>query len=298
MNANSFLKLWVPAVAVAFAAGAAHAQRGPQREAEPVKAVKLASNVYMLAGGSGANASFLAGDDGVLLVDTKTDAASGEGIVNAIKGVSDGSVRFLVNTHEHPDHVGNNALFAKQGAVIIAHEGVRTVLSQGQRGGPPAPKEALPVVTFGDGAKLTIHFDGETVEVMHMPAAHTKTNTMVRYVNANVYHLGDLYRTKGYPVIAGGTIQGFIDSVDMVLKMSNDDSKFIPGVGDVGSRADLEAFRTMLVTVRDRVAQLVKEGKTLEEVVAAKPTAEFDATWGAPSRLFVPAIYREMKGGG
>lgn len=284
----------VGAALVLFAVAAAHAQGGG--DAPPVVASRLAGHVYLLSGGSGANSSALVGDDGVLLVDSKTNAAAGEGIARALQRLSAGPVRFLVNTHEHPDHTGNNAMFEALGAQIIAHEDVRTVLAAGQRGGPPAPKEALPVVTFGDGEGLTLHLDGETVEIRHMPAAHTASNVMVHYVNANVYHLGDLYTRTRYPVIAGGTLQGFIDSADRVLEMSNADSRFVPGIGDVGGRADLVAFRKMLVTVRDRVAALVEQGKSLEEVDAAKPTAEFDATYGDPNRLFLPVIYRQMAG--
>lgn len=293
MNVNTISRLR-PAAIVLLAATAAYAQGGGPGEAPPVEATRLAGSVYLLSGGAGANSSALVGADGVLLVDSKMGDASGAGIADALRGLSSGNVRFLVNTHEHPDHIGNNAMFAAQGAEIIAHEEVRSVLAAGQRGGPPAPAEALPVATFGDGGGMTLRLDGETVEIRHMPGAHTASNALVHYVNANVYHLGDLYTRTRYPVLAGGTIDGFIAAADQVLEMSNADSKFIPGIGDVGDRADLIAFRKMLVTVRDRVAELVKQGKSLDEVAAAKPTAEFDATYGDPSRLFLPVIYTEL----
>jgi glyoxylase-like metal-dependent hydrolase (beta-lactamase superfamily II) len=187
-------------------------------------------------------------------------------------------------------------MFAQRGATIIASEGVREILAAGQRGGPPEPKAAWPIATIEPGQSMTLRFDGETVEIKNMPPAHTGSNLLVHYVNANVYHLGDLYTRTRYPVIAGGTLQGFIDSADMVLAMSNADSKFIPGIGDIGDRADLLVFRNMLTTVRDRVATLVRQGKSMDEVAAAKPTAEFDATYGDPSRLFLPVIYDEFKG--
>jgi hypothetical protein len=129
-----------------------------------------------------------------------------------------------------------------------------------------------------------------------MPPAHTASNAMVRFVNAKVYHLGDLYTRTRYPVIAGGTVQGFIDAADRVLEMSDADSLFIPGIGDVGDRADLESYRRMLVTVRDRVAALVEQGRSMDEVAAANPTAEFDAVYGDPSRFFLPPIYQELSG--
>ena len=170
------------------------------------------------------------------------------------------------------------------------------MLAAGQRGGPPSPVVALPAVTVGVAQGLTLYFNDETVEILDMPAAHTTSNAMVRFVNADIYHLGDLYTRTRYPVIAGGTVQGFIDSVDRLIGMSGENSRFIPGVGEVGDRADLRRYRNMLVTVRDRVADLVGQGMSMEEVAAANPTAEFDATYGDPSRLFLPPIYRELSG--
>jgi cyclase len=268
----------------------------PSEAPQPVEAVLLARNVYLLAGGSGANSSALVGPDGVLLVDSKTDTASAEGILAALADITDGKVRYLVNTHEHPDHTGNNEFFGERGATIISLEGVRDVLAAGQRGGPPAPDVALPVVTIDATEGMTVHSNGETVEILAMPPAHTASNALVHFVNADVYHLGDLYTRTRYPVIAGGTVQGFIDATDRVLEMSDAASKFVPGIGEIGDRTDLMRYRSMLVTVRDRVAALVAQGKSLDEVLAENPTAEFDATYGDPSRLFLPPIYKELSG--
>lgn len=276
--------------------GAALAQPAAGGAAAPVEAALLRGNVYLLAGGGGANSSALVGADGVLIVDAKISTDSAAGIVEALADVTDGEVRFLVNTHEHPDHTGGNEFFGARGAAIIAHEGVREVLAAGQRGGPPAPAVALPIVTIAPGGGMTLHVNGETVEILDMPPAHTASNAMVRFVGADVYHLGDLYTRTRYPVIAGGTVQGFIDSADRVLEMADADSLFIPGIGDVGDRADLMRYRNMLVTVRDRVADLVRQGKSLDEVAAANPTAEFDAIYGDPSRLFLPPMYQELSG--
>jgi len=278
------------------ASGAAQAQPGAGQAPPPVEATRLSGNVFLLTGGNGANSSALIGPDGVLLVDSKSDTASGEGIVSALAGVGGGTVRYLVNTHEHPDHTGSNELFGSGGTTIIALRGVRDVLAAGQRGGPPAPDVALPSVTIPPAQGLTLHLDGETVEILDMPAAHTASNAMVHFVNADVYHLGDLYTRTRYPVIAGGTVQGFIDATDQVLAVSDADAKFIPGVGDVGDRADLMRYRNMLVTVRDRVADLIRQGQSQEEVLAAGTTAEFDATYGDPSRLFLPPLYQELSG--
>ena len=169
------------------------------------------------------------------------------------------------------------------------------MLAAGQRGGPPAPPAALPAVTFPDGGGVTLFVAGERVEVLHAPPAHARDNSIVHYVDSNVLHLGDLYSPSRYQLIAGGTFRGFIEAAELALSLSDDATKIVPGVGAVSSRADLEAYRDMLITVRDRVAALVREGKSLEQVIEAKPTAEFDATWGSPDHmLFLPAIYAEL----
>jgi len=261
-----------------------------------VKAERIADRIYVLTGGGGANSTLLVAADGSLLVDTKSAAASPE-IKTLVAQLGGGSVRYVVNGHVHPDHTGGNEAFGAAGARIIAHEETRAVLAAGQRGGPPSPPAALPTITFPDGGGVTLFVGGERVEVLHAPPAHTHDNSIVRYVDSNVLQLGDLYSPNRYQLIAGGTFKGFIEGVDLALSLSNDATKIVPGVGAVSTRADLVAYRQMLVTVRDRIAALVSQGKSLEEVIAAKPTAEFDATWGSPDHmLFLPVIYAELKG--
>jgi len=261
-----------------------------------VKAERIADRIYVLTGGGGANSTLLVAADGSLLVDTKS-AAAGPEIKTLVAQLGGGSVRYVVNGHVHPDHTGGNEAFGAAGARIIAHEETRAVLAAGQRGGPPSPPAALPTITFPDGGGVTLFVGGERVEVLHAPPAHTHDNSIVRYVDSNVLQLGDLYSPNRYQLIAGGTFKGFIEGVDLALSLSNDATKIVPGVGAVSTRADLVAYRQMLVTVRDRIAALVSQGKSLEEVIAAKPTAEFDATWGSPDHmLFLPVIYAELKG--
>ena len=267
-----------------------------QDDAPPrVEATELANQLYLLSGGGGANSTALVGEDGVLLVDSKLDEPSAEAMLTALEEMDSGQVRFLVNTHVHPDHTGGNLVLGEEGALIIGHEGVRSVLAAGQRGGPPAPDQALPTLTFGDQGGLTLHLNGETVRVMPMPAAHTTDNSLVHFENANVYHLGDIYSPARYPVIAGGTLQGYIDGVDRVLAMADAQASFIPGSGGVGDREDLEAYRDMLATVLERVSSQVEQGRSLEEIQASEPTAEFDSTWGSPDHpLFLPVVYRQL----
>ena len=262
----------------------------------PVRAERIADRIYVLTGGGGANSTLLVAPDGSLLVDTKSAGASAD-IKALVAQLGGGPVRYVVNGHVHPDHTGGNEAFGASGARIVAHEETRAVLAAGQRGGPPAPPAALPTITFPDGGGVTLFVGGERVEVIHAPPAHTHDNSIVRYVDSNVLHVGDLYGPNRYQLIAGGTFRGFIEGADLVLSLANDSTKIVPGVGPVSTRADFVKYRAMLVTVRDRIAALVKQGKTLEEVIAAKPTAEFDATWGSPDHmLFLPVIYAELSG--
>jgi cyclase len=258
----------------------------------PVAAEEIAPGLYLVTGGGGANSSILIGADGALVVDSKLDLASAEAELAVLDGLTDGTLRYLINTHVHPDHTGGNEAYGKRGATIIARDETRAILAAGQRGGPPAPPAALPTVTF-PGGQMTLVFNGETVVIREVPAAHTTDNSIVHFVNANVFHMGDVFQATRYPLAAGGTYQGFIDSADAVLALANEQSQFIPGNGEIEGIAALRAFRDMLADVRGKVAALVAEGKTAEEIAAAKPTAAYDATYGDPSRM-LPGLVQEL----
>jgi cyclase len=295
MKLNLLRTLSATGVLALFAVGSPQAFSAAAEPPPPVAASTIVGNLYLVTGGGGANSSALIGDDGVLVVDSKLDVASADAEIAVLKGLTAEPIRFLINTHVHPDHTGGNLSYGNMGVTIIGHEDVRSIMAAGQRGGPPDPLAAQPVITFANGGGLTFNLNGETIHIVHMPPAHTADNSMVYFVNANVYHLGDIYSASRYPVIAGGTMQGFIDSIDLVLAEANADAKFIPGNGPVATRAQVVAYKEMLTTVHDNISKLVAEGKTLEEVVAAKPTAAFDATWGSPERL-LPAVYAQLKG--
>jgi cyclase len=258
----------------------------------PVEANEIVPGLYLVTGGGGANSTILTGPEGSLVVDSKLDIESAQAQLAVLDGMTQVPLRYLINTHVHPDHTGGNEAYGQRGAVIIAREETRAILAAGQRGGPPAPAAALPTVTF-DGQPLTLHLNGETVVIRPMPAAHTTDNNIVHFVNANVYQLGDVFSAARYPLAAGGTFQGFIDTADQVLAMANNEARFIPGNGDIEDIAALRAWRDMLVAVRDSVSALVKEGKSLEDVVAAAPTASYDATYGTPERM-LPGLYQEL----
>ncbi len=257
----------------------------------PVTAQEIAAGLHLVLGGGGANSVILTGPEGTLVVDSKLDIESANAELAVLDGMTDVPLRYLVNTHVHPDHTGGNEAYGQRGAVIIAREETRAILAAGQRGGPPAPAAALPTVTFD--APLALHLNGETVIIQPVPPAHTTDNNIVWFVNANVFQLGDVFSATRYPVIAGGTSQGFIDTADQVLAMANEASRFIPGNGDIEGIAALRAWREMLSAVRASVAALVAEGKTLEEVTAAMPTAAYDATYGSPER-FLPGLFQDL----
>lgn len=258
----------------------------------PVAAEQIAPGLYLVTGGGGANSSILVGDDGALVVDSKLDLASAEAELAVLDGLHDGELRYLVNTHVHPDHTGGNEAYGLRGATIIARDETRAILAAGQRGGPPAPPAALPTLTF-PGGQLTLVMNGETVVIREVPAAHTTDNSIVHFVNANVFQLGDVFQATRYPLAAGGTYQGFIDAADAVLALANEESRFIPGNGGIEGIDALRAFRAMLVDVRGKVAALVAQGKTAEEIAAAAPTAAYDATYGDPARM-VQGMVQEL----
>ncbi|HUU83459.1 MAG TPA: MBL fold metallo-hydrolase [Phycisphaerae bacterium] len=264
--------------------------QGQTRPAIEVRTIPVRENVYMLAG-AGGNLGVCVGEDGVLLIDSEY-AELNEKVVGAVKAISDRPIRFVINTHWHFDHVGGNELLAAGGAVVVAHENVRKRMSSGQyllgidRQVPASPAAALPTVTFGD--RLTFHWNGDEVAVVHVETAHTDGDSIVFFRKANVIHLGDVCFAGMYPFIdvnAGGSIDGMVAAVDAALALSNDETKFIPGHGPLSDVAGLRSYRQMLATVRDRVRALVDQGKTREEVVAAKPTADLDAAW---ARAFQP----------
>lgn len=268
----------------------------------PIAATKLGDGIYMLTG-AGGNIGVCSGADGILIIDSQFPQVHDK-IVAALAAFSPGPVRFLFNTNWHYDHVSGNELFAKNGAVIVAHETARERMGKEQIHKdlditvPPYPASALPVLTFVDS--LTLHFNNEVLQVLHIPNAHSDADLLFRFQKANVIQSGDLVFSSMYPYIDvphGGSINGMIAAVDEVLRMCDADTRVIPGHGPVMKRDDVSAFRNMLVLVRDRVAALIKEGKSDKEILAAKPTADLDALWqkGIPAELLVQLVYDSLK---
>jgi len=266
-----------------------------------VETIKVADGIYMLLG-LGGNIGVSAGEDGILLVDTQF-AQIMEKIKSAIAEINEGPIRIVLNTHWHYDHAYGNEPLGKSGALIIAHENSRMRMTSEQNYPdfnmtmPPFPKEALPVVTVKDS--LTLHFNGDEVQVIHIENAHSDADIVIYFRKANVIHTGDIYFTHLYPYIDvshGGSIDGIIAASERIIGMTDENTKIIPGHGPLSNREELTNYRDILVTVRDRIKSQIKEGKTLEEILASKPTADFDKEQAKaiPPEMFVKIVYNDL----
>lgn len=249
--------------------------------------------------GAGGNIGVLAGKDGIVLIDDQFGPLT-EKIKKALAQISDQPVRFVINTHFHFDHTGGNENFGGQGAIIVAHENNRKRLSTDQFLAAmkmelkAAPYDALPKVTFTDS--VTFHMNGETVNVFYAKNAHTDGDVIIHFKESNVFHGGDVFVRYGFPFIDqgnGGTIDGMIKGTDLLISRTNDQSKIIPGHGILSVKKDLIDYKQMLVTVRKRVADGIKQGKTLEQIVDTNPTKEYVTVFD--KTIFIQAVYDSLK---
>lgn len=299
------------AFATALALGAAaHAQPSPAPAAPSlpdfskveIKTTDLGDNVYMLEG-QGGNITVAIAKSGIIMVDSQF-APLHDKIKAAIGTISNLPVKYLVNTHFHGDHTGGNELFAKDGATIVANVKVKTRLATGTTNGltgaktPPVVPGALPATTYTNQLKVTLR--GRIAELRHIEHAHTDGDTYIFFKTADVLSTGDTFTNGRYPNIDfanGGNIKGMIAATDAYLKLTNAKSKIVPGHGPLADKAALTEYRTMLVTARDRMAKLVKDGKSEDDVVNAKPFADLDTKW-APTELasknFIRVVYHSL----
>ena len=305
--------------------GSAIAQQNQNFDNVQIDTVKVRDDVYMLVG-AGGNTTVFTGSDGILVVDTQFAPLSTK-ILNAIRAISDAPIRYIVNTHVHGDHIGGNEAIAKAGhfraggnvvgdlgaaatatAAIIAHENVLKRLSADPAPGQPqVPFAAWPTETYIT-KKREFLFNGEAVQIIHQPDAHTDGDSLVFFRKSDVVATGDIYRTDSYPVIdlaRGGTVQGVIDGLNRVLDLAvpahhEEGGTFIvPGHGRISDEFDVLEYRDMVTIVRDRVAALKKKGMTLAQVQAARPTADYDPRFGSAdgpwtTAMFVEAVYRSV----
>ena len=259
---------------------------------------QLSDNIYYLEG-SGGNIGVSIGDDGVFMVDDQFAPLS-EKILDAIEGLSDQPLRFVINTHQHGDHVGGNQNMGREGAVIVAHENVRTALRAGFNDGDlnqalsTDQRIGLPIMTFTDS--VDFHLNGEDIHIFYNGSGHTNGDSFVYFKNNNIIHTGDVFRTVAYPRVdvgAGGTFHGIVASYKKLLEISNANTRFLPGHGVVSSRADVQAQLLMFMTIRTRVLNALNDGMSLEQVLTAGLTAEYDARWGDPVGMLT-AVYTEL----
>jgi glyoxylase-like metal-dependent hydrolase (beta-lactamase superfamily II) len=252
--------------------------------------------------GRGGNIGLSVGGDGTFLIDDQY-APLTEKIEAAIRRVTQDPVRFLVNTHWHGDHTGGNENFGKKGSIVVAHQNVRKRMSVEQVREilrtdpiPASPPDALPRITFTE--EVTFHWNGDTIRAFHVPAAHTDGDVILHFEKADVFHTGDAIVNGRYPFIdvdSGGNLNGIIAAADKVLSLAKPTTKIIPGHGALASPDDVRAYRDMLVAARGRIQKLVDQGKSADEVVAAKPTSDLDAKWGAQSERFVRGAYHSLR---
>jgi glyoxylase-like metal-dependent hydrolase (beta-lactamase superfamily II) len=267
-----------------------------------IKSIEVTEGIYMLTG-AGGNMGLSVGEDATFLIDDQY-APLTEKIKRAVLEVTNKPIGFVLNTHWHGDHTGGNENLGEMGALIVAHDNVRTRMSTEQfmkafnRTIAPSPKAALPVVTFND--TVTFHLNDETIHAFHVPPAHTDGDSVIFFKNANVVHAGDLFFRARFPFIdlsAGGSFSGMIAASERLLELVDDETKIIPGHGDLATKSDLREYRNMLVMVKERVAPLVAAGKTEAEVVAAKPLAD-SPSWGEGfmnADNFLKIVYQSLK---
>jgi len=287
----------IAALVFVLAATAAFAQRDFSNV--QIKATKVAGTVYMLTG-AGGNIGVSAGDDGIVIIDDQF-APLAPKIREALKSISDKPIKFLINTHYHGDHTGGNEAFGGE-ATIIAHENVRKRLQSGSKFGPrvtpPAPKAALPVITFNDRA--TVHANGEDIRAIHVQNGHTDGDSVIVFPAANVVHMGDDFFNGLYPVIDvenGGTVKGMIAAIEKILPTLADDVKIIPGHGPLGDKKALRAFVEMLKGTSAAVENEIKAGKTLEQIKKDNVLAPWADTWGKggiPADAYTETLFADL----
>ncbi len=263
-----------------------------------VRAVQLSPGLHVLFG-AGGNIGLSTGPDGTFIIDDQFAPLTPK-IVAAIRTITDKPVKFVINTHWHGDHAGGNENFGNAGALIVAHDNVRKRMSTEQfmaalnQRVPASPRAALPVVTFSEG--VTFHLNGDSIAITHVSPAHTDGDAIVHFLKANVVHMGDVFNNTGLPFIdrsSGGTSTGIISAADQVFAMTNAQTRIVPGHGQVTDRNRLKAWRDAVFTVRERVVRELRAGKTIEQVLALKLSAEYESEWKGGHERFIRAVFEE-----
>ena len=292
-------KILLPVFLLLFAISANAQQRDFSQV--QIKATKVAGNVYMLEG-AGGNIGVSVGADGILIVDDQF-APLADKIRAALKGLNQGKLRFILNTHWHNDHTGGNVVFGPE-APIIAHDNVRKRLATEQRSEvfksttPASPKEALPVITFDQS--LAVHFNGEEIRAIHYPKGHTDGDSVIFFTSSNVVHLGDDFFAGRFPFVdleSGGSVEGLIKNIGEIIGKIPEGAKLIPGHGAISTLDDLKSYHRMLQQTTEVVRQKITAGKTLEQIKSEGLPTEWQ-TWGTgfiKTDRWVETIYNSLK---
>ena len=302
MNRSTTSFAALAALALALGAPTPAFAQAPDFGKVEIRTTQLAPDFWTLEG-QGGTISVLAGPDGILLVDSQF-APLTDKLVAAIRKLSDKPIRFLVDTHVHGDHTGGNENFAKLGVTIFARDQLRYRLEHPNANadgtpGKPAPPLALPVVTYN--ASLSIHVDGEDVRLLPVIAAHTDGDTIISFPGHDILAVGDVYRSVGYPFVDlanGGSLAGILEAQSEILDRAGPATKIIPGHGPIVDRNAVVAQRDLILAIRGKVKKLVEAGKSVDEIVASHPTAEYDAgiQGGTPqtAERFVRWVHAEV----
>jgi cyclase len=288
-------------LAIALSATALLAQQQDFSKVD-VKVIKVAGTVYMLMG-SGGNIGVSVGDDGIVIIDDEF-APLAPKIIAALNGITDKPIKFIINTHYHGDHTGGNEIFGRTGT-IIAQDNVRKRLENGssipgRMTTPPAPKTALPIVTFNDTA--TIHVNGEDIRAVHFPHGHTDGDAVIYFPKANVVHMGDDFFNGHFPFIDtanGGSVKGMLANVEKIIATLPADVKVIPGHGELSDKAGLQRFADMLRGTTGTVESAIKAGRTLDQMKTDKILAQWDdwgKDWFVNSEGFTEMLYHDLSG--
>lgn len=280
-------------------AGSAQAATALQQDVTATS-TDMGDGIHMISTGIAGNLAILTGDDGVVMVDDQLPNTGSIIEAAVVEIAGEGAPRFIVNTHWHGDHTGGNAHFAEQGTTIAAHHNIRTRLVNAEDDWiQPA---SLPILTFGED--LTFHMNGQTVEAVHVPAAHTDGDAFVYFREADILHMGDTFFSGWFPFIdlaSGGTVDGYIAAMERGLAMAGEETRIIPGHGPLSTRVELQASIDMLKEASFRVRTLVEGGADLEAVRAAAPLSDYDAEWSwrfITTDRMVETLYNDAVGNG
>jgi cyclase len=326
MRRREFIRVLSGGAVAARLASIGLAQQGQNFDNVKINVLHVQGNVYMLVG-AGGNMTVQAGPEGVLLVDTMYAQVSDK-VLAAIRTISDKPIRYIIDTHAHPDHVGGNEKLAKagstiaggnvvgdigqsasQGAAVIATQEVLDRMSRKDGNTPAYPIDAVPTDAYYDEKDL--FFNGEAIQILHQPAAHTDGDSLVFFRRSDVLSTGDIFVTTGYPIIdidRGGTYQGLLDGLNHIIDITIPAGKqeggtyVIPGHGRLCDEADVVEYRDMMTILRDRFLDMIKRGMTLEQVKATKPTRDYDPLYGSDkgfwtTEKFIEATYKSLKEG-